>query len=82
MIDNNEVSIVLQRAKEVEQKIKDIEKQNQEISNKLIELSTKKQQLIEELSSLNIKEEDLESTRERLKQEVQSGITEFEQLNK
>ena len=82
MIDNNLVNELLEKSKKIEAQIKQDKQKSQELNNKLIELNTKKQQVLDELKSLNVTEETLDSTIENLYKEVQDGIRKFEELNK
>lgn len=82
MIDNNLVNELLEKSKKIEQQIEEDKKKSQELNNKLIELNTKKQQVLDELKSLGVTEETLDSTIENLCKEVQDGIAKFEELNK
>lgn len=82
MIDNNLVNELLEKSKKIEAQIKEDKKKSQELNNKLIELNTKKQQVLDELKSLGVTEETLDSTIKTLCKEVQDGITKFEELNK
>lgn len=82
MIDNNLVNELLEKSKKIEAQIEEDKKKSQELNNKLIELNTKKQQVLDELKSLGVTEETLDATIETLCQEVQNGITKFEELNK
>lgn len=82
MIDNNLVNELLEKSKKIEQQIEEDKKKSQELNNKLIELNTKKQQVLDELKSLGVTEDTLDSTIENLYKEVQDGIAKFEELNK
>lgn len=82
MIDNNLVNELLEKSKKIEQQIEQDKQKSQELNNKLIELNTKKQQVLDELKSLGVTEETLDSTIETLCKEVQDGIAKFEELNK
>lgn len=82
MIDNALVNELLEKSKKIEQQIEEDKKKSQELNNKLIELNTKKQQVLDELKSLGVTEETLDSTIETLCKEVQNGIAKFEELNK
>lgn len=82
MIDNALVNELLEKSKKIEQQIEEDKKKSQELNNKLIELNTKKQQVLDELKSLGVTEETLDTTIETLCQEVQNGIAKFEELNK
>ena len=82
MIDNDLVNELLEKSKKIEQQIEEDKKKSQELNNKLIELNTKKQQVLDELKSLGVTEETLDSTIETLCKEVQNGIAKFEELNK
>lgn len=82
MIDNNLVNELLEKSKKIEAQIEQDKQKSQELNNKLIELNTKKQQVLDELKSLDVTEETLDSTIETLCKEVQDGIAKFEELNK
>lgn len=82
MIDNALVNELLEKSKKIEKQIEEDKKKSQELNNKLIELNTKKQQVLDELKSLGVTEETLDSTIETLCKEVQNGIAKFEELNK
>lgn len=82
MIDNALVNELLEKSKKIEQQIEEDKKKSQELNNKIIELNTKKQQVLDELKSLGVTEETLDTTIETLCQEVQNGIAKFEELNK
>jgi len=82
MIDNALVNELLEKSKKIEQQIEEDKKKSQELNNKLIELNTKKQQVLDELKSLGVTEETLDTTIETLCKEVQNGIAKFEELNK
>lgn len=82
MIDNNLVKELLEKSKKIEQQIAEDKQKSQELNNKLIELNTKKQQVLDELKSLGVTEDALDSTIENLCKEVQDGIAKFEELNK
>lgn len=82
MIDNNLVNELLEKSKKIEAQIEQDKQKSQELNNKLIELNTKKQQVLDELKSLGVTEETLDSTIETLCKEVQDGITKFEELSK
>ena len=82
MIDNNLVNELLEKSKKIEAQIEQDKQKSQELNNKLIELNTKKQQVLDELKSLGVTEETLDSTIETLCEEVQDGITKFEELSK
>lgn len=82
MIDNNLVNELLEKSKKIEAQIEQDKQKSQELNNKLIELNTKKQQVLDELKSLGVTEDTLDSTIENLYKEVQDGIAKFEELNK
>lgn len=82
MIDNNLVNELLEKSKKIEAQIEQDKQKSQELNNKLIELNTKKQQVLDELKSLGVTEETLDSTIETLCKEVQDGIAKFEELSK
>lgn len=82
MIDNDLVNELLEKSKKIEKQIEEDKKKSQELNNKLIELNTKKQQVLDELKSLGVTEETLDTTIETLCKEVQNGIAKFEELNK
>lgn len=82
MINNNLVNELLEKSKKIEQQIEQDKQKSQELNNKLIELNTKKQQVLDELKSLGVTEETLDSTIETLCKEVQDGIAKFEELSK
>jgi len=82
MIDNNLVNELLEKSKKIEAQIEQDKQKSQELNNKLTELNTKKQQVLDELKSLGVTEETLDSTIETLCEEVQDGITKFEELSK
>lgn len=82
MINNNLVNELLEKSKKIEAQIEQDKQKSQELNNKLIELNTKKQQVLDELKSLGVTEETLDSTIETLCKEVQDGIAKFEELNK
>ena len=82
MIDNNLVNELLEKSKKIEAQIEEDKKKSQELNNKLIELNTKKQQVLDELKSLGVTEETLDSTIETLCKEVQDGIAKFQELSK
>lgn len=82
MINNALVNELLEKSKKIEAQIEEDKKKSQELNNKLIELNTKKQQVLDELKSLGVTEETLDTTIETLCKEVQNGIAKFEELNK
>ena len=82
MIDNNLVNELLEKSKKIEAQIEQDKRKSQELNNKLIELNTKKQQVLDELKSLGVTEDTLDSTIENLCKEVQDGIAKFEEFNK
>ena len=82
MINNALVNELLEKSKKIEQQIEEDKKKSQELNNKLIELNTKKQQVLDELKSLGVTEETLDTTIESLCKEVQDGIAKFEELSK
>lgn len=82
MIDNALVNELLEKSKKIEAQIEQDKQKSQELNNKLIELNTKKQQVLDELKSLGVTEETLDTTIETLCKEVQNGIAKFEELNK
>lgn len=82
MINKEQVDEILRKSKEIEEQIEANKQKSQELNNKLIELNTKKQQVLDELKSLGVTEETLDSTIETLCKEVQDGIAKFEELNK
>ena len=80
MIDNNLVNELLEKSKKIEAQIEQDKQKSQELNNKLIELNTKKQQVLDELKSLGVTEETLDSTIENLCKEVQDSINKFNEL--
>lgn len=82
MIEQAKVSEILAKSKDIERQIEDNKKSTQQLNDRLIELNTKKQQILDELQNLGVSETTLDSKIEELYNEVQNGITKFEELNK
>ena len=80
MIDQQKITDILDRSKIIETIIERKKQEHQEFSNKLIELKTKKEQLLDQLKELGIKEEDLDTTINKVYQEVEDGFKQFDEV--